>query len=130
MQTWRPQFPEKIGVLGVIPGIPSLVSQLAIQDKLRVPLLCDPEYQFHEWLGLGRFQLIEFFKPKTLAGYIKGLFKGRLISPSGKDGDLFRQGGEVLLAKNGKTMWVYRSENPTDRPQLTNLTQAFKQLKS
>ncbi len=119
---------NKFRLVGVIPGKPFLVANLAQQDGLKIPLLCDPEYLWHEWLGLGRFGLANFLKPNAIFGYIKGLLKGRSIAKSGENADLMRQGGEVFLAGNGKPLWVHRSVGPTDRPSTSDLARVLKQI--
>lgn len=121
-------MPTRVGVVGVIPGNSTLVATLAERDGLRIPLLCDPEYQWHQWLGLGRFGLAEFFKPTTIARYIRGLLKGRMTAKAGENADLMRQGGEVLVSENGQPLWVHRSENPTDRPTTLVLSQVVRPI--
>ena len=121
MQAWQKDHPT-IGILGIIPGNAQLITSLAIQDDLRFPLISDPQYHWHQWMGLGRFSLKAFLRPSVIAKYILGILKGRLISKTGPDADLMRQGGELLLTKEGKPLWAFRSQNPTNRPDLKELT--------
>ncbi len=89
-----------------------------------MPLICDPEYQWHAWLGLAQFSLFQFFRPKVLAKYIIAMLKGRGIAKAGENADFRRQGGEVLFSSDCRAVWVYRSNNPTDRPTEQSLADA------
>ncbi len=124
MQSWRDRQTEPIGLVGVIPGAAKLVSSLALQDGLHMPLICDPEYRWHAWLGLGQFSLFQFFRPKVIAKYIFGILKGIRIAKAGENAELLRQGGEVLFTSDCRAIWVYRSNDPTDRPTEQSLADA------
>lgn len=130
METWRNQKGWDLGLIGIVPGPVEMLADLIIQDDIGIPLVSDPEYRWHDWLGLGRFSLFQFFKPTVIARYISSMIKGRNIAKSGKGADLFRQGGDLILSSSGPVLWGYKSEDPTDRPSQELLSEIVKKLKS
>lgn len=99
------------------------VRDFVARDAPGFPVLRDPERAAYRAFGFGRPGALRIWAPRTLAFYARKLLRGQL--PRHFESDPFQLGGDVLLAPDGRPWWVYRSQQPADRPSVDQLLQAL-----
>ena len=88
-------------------------------------VLLDPDrsvYQAYE-LEESRWRS---WSPKTLWTYARLLLSGRKWLP--KEGDTSQMGGDFIVDSKGIVRLAYRSEEPADRPAVSQLLEILKQI--
>ena len=87
------------------------------REPVPYPILRDPGRVAYRAFGLQRREhAASIWRPKTTWYYLKSLLRGRL--PHVARADYYQLGGDVLLSPSGAVCWVYRSEEPADRPNI------------
>lgn len=89
------------------------------KERLPFPILRDPRRDGYKCFGIERKNARTIWSPGTVWYYIKRAFQGRL--PEKVKADLYQLGGDVLLDADGSVLWVYRSQNPADRPSVDEI---------
>lgn len=85
------------------------------REPIPYPILRDPERAAYRAFGLQRRErAASIWRPRTFRYYVKNVVRGRL--PHVARADYNQLGGDVLLSPSGEVGWVYRSEEPADRP--------------
>lgn len=85
------------------------------REPISYPILRDPERVAYRAFGLQRRErAASIWRPKTSWYYVKNMVRGRL--PRVARADYYQLGGDVLLSPSGAVCWVYRSQEPADRP--------------
>ena len=80
-----------------------------------IPAYGDPERTLYEAFGFDRpgFARV-WLDPRVLRRYAGLLLRGR--RPQASEQDTLQLGGDVVVDREGRVAWVYRSEGPEDRP--------------
>lgn len=89
------------------------------------PLFLDPDRQAYQAYGLER-SLWRSWGPKNLWYYFKARLQGRQTHPT--NGDTSQLGGDFIVDAQGIIRMAHRSQDPTDRPPVTQLLATLKQL--
>jgi hypothetical protein len=103
------------------------VGDFVARDKPGFPVLRDPERAAYRAFGFGRPGALRIWAPRTLAFYARKLLRGQL--PRHFQSDPFQLGGDVLVGPEGSPCWVYRSDEPADRPSVDSILQVLERLR-
>jgi peroxiredoxin len=110
-----PRLPEiaALGVRVVLVGsgapehIDAFLERNALADKA-VEVVTDPSLRAHEAAGLARSAWATF-GPRAVVDFLRAASRGHL--PRSTDGDLYQQGGAVLVDALGVVAWAH--DNPS-----------------
>lgn len=88
------------------------------------PVLLDGSRQLYKLLGFKK-SVSRVYCVKTLAYYADQKAAGRAFPKPYEDvvDDPYQMGGNIVLDKDGKIVFVYRSKTASDRPSITALLQ-------
>ena len=89
------------------------------------PLLLDPDRSVYRTFGMER-SVAKAWHPKMFLYYLRLLLKGRKLRPI--QGDPNQLGGDFLVDNQGIICYAYASEDPADRPTVTELLKVAKSL--
>lgn len=95
------------------------VQEYAEDGRLPFPALRDPRREGYRHFGIERASARNIYSPGTIWYYVRRFLQGRM--PALDSGDYYQLGGDVLLGSDGETLWVYRSQNPADRPSVEDI---------
>ena len=84
------------------------------KQRLPFPILRDPRRAAYLLFGIERRAVHKIYRPSTIWYYVRSAIRGEF--PGRTKGDMFQLGGNVLLDRDGSTLWVYQSSQPADRP--------------
>ena len=84
------------------------------KQRLPFPILRDPHRAAYLLFGIERRAVHKIYRPSTIWYYVRSAIRGEF--PGRTKGDMFQLGGNVLLDRDGSTLWVYQSSQPADRP--------------
>jgi hypothetical protein len=112
-------------VLVVSQAKPEVLSMYLSRFKWTVPLVCDPDRTAYTAFGLERTGWLTFFKPRVLAGYFRGLFKGFRVKRPYAGEDVLQLGGDFVLSRDRHVIFAHPSADPTDRPAVSDLLAAL-----
>ena len=84
----------------------------------RFTLLLDPERKAYRAYGL-EHSLARSWSPKVWLAYARLMLSGRKWR--GIQGDSGQLGGDFIVDSNGVIRFAYRSDDPTDRPSMSQL---------
>lgn len=77
--------------------------------------LCDPERALYARLGIGRASAARvWLHPAVWLAYARLLRRG--LRASAPAGDALQLGGDAVLDRAGRVVWLHRSRGPDDRP--------------
>ncbi len=82
------------------------------------PMLLDPEHRAYAAFGLGS-SVLAAWHPKMFLYYFRLLAKGRKLMPV--KGDPYQLGGDFLIDQQGMVLFAHPSDDPTDRPSVSEL---------
>ncbi len=89
---------------------------------LPYPALADEKRDAYRAYGLGRGRWWRIWGPGTVRAYIRLLGHGsRLHRPTE---DTLQLGGDFVVGRDGRLVYVYRSRRPSDRPSVDDLIAA------
>lgn len=89
------------------------------------PLLLDPARKAYQAYGLERSWL-RSWGPKNLWYYARARLSGRQVQTTGAD--TAQLGGDFIVDASGIIRLAHRSQDPTDRPSVTELLAVLRQL--
>jgi hypothetical protein len=81
---------------------------------LRYPVVADETRAVYRAYGLGRGPWWKVWGPRALLAYVRLLRAGRKLERP--TDDTLQLGGDFVVDGRGKIAYVYRSEDPDDRP--------------
>lgn len=81
-------------------------------------LLLDSDRKAYDAYGF-EYSLFRSWGVKTIMNYVRLLLQG--AKWRGIQGDSGQLGGDVIIDKHGVIKMIYRSHDPTDRPQIEHL---------
>lgn len=91
-------------------------------------VLSDPNRIAYQAFALKRLSWFRLFSPSTIWLYAKLLREGMQRQDYGKD-DYYQAGGDFLLDGGGNLLFAHRSQDPSDRPSVARLLEAFDRIK-
>ncbi len=98
----------------------SRVREYRERESTPFPILRDPRRAGYQAFGIERRDnAMSLWRPKTFWYYVKSTLRGKL--PKVARVDHYQLGGDVLLSSTGEVCWVYRSEEPADRPSINKV---------
>ena len=89
-------------------------------------LLVDEERDTYRGFGLGRGSVWKVWGPKVWAEYLRLIRRGR--RPQRTHEDTLQLGGDVVVDRRGRIAFLYRSDDPTDRPTIVALIAVIRTL--
>jgi hypothetical protein len=110
-----------INVAAVSMSRPDVLAQYVAKRPSPVPILADPERKVYAALGLGRTTWARLLRPRIAWRYLKLIAGGERVRRVPEGEDPLQTGGDFLVSRDGRVLWAYRSEDPTDRPSIDEL---------
>lgn len=96
-----------------------MASAYVDETGLEWPLLLDEDRELYQAYGLLVGSWWALYNPISILKYLRLIGGGR---KPGKPGRHWNQlGGNILIDPAGIVRWIHRSENPHDRPDLSEL---------
>jgi hypothetical protein len=80
------------------------------------PFVCDPDRHTFRTFGLERGTHAMLLKPRVIGHYLRRLFGGWRVRPVAKGEDVLQLGGDVVLDRDHRIVFLHRSRTPPDRP--------------
>ena len=113
--------PTGIRLVAVNFDTPARVARYAQAFGRGVLFLCDPDRAVYDRLALGRATRRRvWLHPAVWRTYARLLRNGQ--RPAGPAGDTLQLGGDVIVDRDLRVSWVYRSRGPEDRPAAAEVT--------
>lgn len=113
-------------VLAVSFTRPERVAAYLERYPLPFPAVSDPERAAYRAFALGRTGWGAFFRPSVLLGYFRLMFRGWLPKQPGEGEDVLQLGGDFVIDRQGRLVYAYPSEGPTDRPRVEEVVAAMR----
>lgn len=92
-----------------------------------LPLLLDQDLRLYQGVGLRRLVGVAW-DLKVFIGYAEAVVGGRVDRLAWPGDDVTVLGGDVMLNASGKVVYVYRSKEQYDRPQVSTLLNALEEI--
>lgn len=80
------------------------------------PVVADPEFKAYRAFELQKGTWWQVAGPRAIVGYLKLMLRGRLPGKHTKGDDVKQLGGDFVLDASGRLLYLYRSQESTDRP--------------
>ncbi|MBX9581836.1 MAG: AhpC/TSA family protein [Gemmataceae bacterium] len=112
-------------ILAVCQAQPDHLGAFLSRARWDVPVVSDPDRTAYRAFGLERTGRLTFFRPKVLAGYLRGLLRGYGLKKPVAGEDVRQLGGDFILDRAGGVVYEYRSADPADRPAVEELQEAI-----
>lgn len=87
-----------------------------------LPVLVDRDRESYRDYGFGRGSVADVWAPKVWLAYARLLLAGRRLRRPVED--TLQLGGDVVVGADGTIAYVFRSEDPDDRPPVDELLAA------
>ena len=92
-----------------------------------LPLLLDQDMQLYKHIGLQRLVSVAW-DLKVFNGYADAVVGGRVDRLAWPGDDVTVIGGDFICDSEGTAVYVYRSKEQYDRPEVTNLLERLEQV--
>ena len=102
---------------------PAALADYGRRQRLPYELLSDEALLSYDAFGLGRKGGPRLLTPGIVAVYLRGLVRGRW--PRLTTSDRGRLGGNVVVDRAGRVVYLYRSTVAEDRPPIDELLRAL-----
>ena len=89
------------------------------------PVVADPEFEAYRAFELQKGTWWQVAGPQAIVGYLKLMLRGRLPDKHTKGDDVKQLGGDFVLDASGRLLYLYRSQESTDRPSPEELLQVL-----
>ena len=106
---------------------PTEVTRFIAHEAIPFPVLSDVPRRAYAAFGLQRGRASKIWGWSTAKVYLRDLLGGHL--PRLPHGDLSQLGGDVVLDAGGRVLFLYRSENPTDRPSIETILAVIRSVR-
>jgi hypothetical protein len=121
------EFERNGGKLAVVGnGWPAMAKSWA--DKVGFPpsveVLTDPSRKAYDLASLKRSAVLTLFNPRSLARWVRARLRG--FKQGRPAGDVWQQGGALVILPPGKIAYRYVSLGPGDHPSTATLLDALK----
>jgi hypothetical protein len=100
---------------------PATLTHYLASRPLPFPIVADPDRKVYAALGLGRTSWLRFMRPAIIWRYLKMVAAGAKVRQVPEGEDALQTGGDFLIAADGRILWEYRTDDPTDRPSINQL---------
>lgn len=129
MKSFKDEF-DRRGVAIVVVSFAEPAKIIPYQEYHRWPfvILADPNRTAYREFGLKRLSLSRVLSFSTLLLYTRLLLKGMRLQSYGRD-DYYQGGGDFLLDSRGNILFAHRSDDPADRPAISDLLAAIDRLR-
>jgi len=104
---------------------PARLGQYLKSTSWQFRVLADPEMKAYRAFGLGRAGWLRLLRPRVMAAYFSLLVRGR--RPHMAQEDVHQLGGDFVLDQEGRVVYEYRSQDPADRPSVSELVRAVEE---
>ncbi|CAF2521458.1 unnamed protein product [Rotaria sp. Silwood2] len=85
-------------------------------------IYCDSDRRLYRHFGFPAKAYARVWNVQTLDYYVEQKLSGRqLPTKLDKNDDPNQMGGNAIIDRNGRVIWVYKSKTPTDRPNVKQL---------
>ena len=105
-------------------------SKPAAVAAMTLPLatVCDPERTAYRYFGLDRGRWSMFLRGNVLMRYLRLIFTGWRPHSGEAGEDMLQLGGDFILSSDRRLVYAYRSNDPADRPKVSELVSQVQQL--
>lgn len=111
----------KIVVISFVP--PDRLAQYLAMRPWPFPVLADPQRHAYRAFGLESAGWARLVRPRVILSYIRLILRGRVPRPARED--VHQLGGDFVLDRHGRIIFEYRSQDPADRPPVSDLLKAL-----
>jgi hypothetical protein len=112
------------GVLVVTQSRPEAVAGVS----LPLPTVCDPDRAAYRYFGLDRGRWSMFLRGRVLARYLRLIVAGWRPHRGEAVEDMLQLGGDFILSADRRLLYAHRSNDPADRPAVTDLVEQVRHL--
>lgn len=85
-------------------------------------LYCDPHRHLYRYFGFPANAYARVWNVETLDYYVEQKLSGKkLPTKLDENDDPNQMGGDVIISRDGRVIWMQRSKSPTDRPSVQQL---------
>lgn len=102
---------------------PARAAMFANAESVPFPLLLDPTRRAYAAFGLQKGTASRLWGWSTLTAYLRGIVQGRRLALP--HADITQLGGDFVLNAEGRIVFVHRSEEPADRPAISEILAAL-----
>lgn len=104
-----------VDVVAVGHAPPAVTARFVARDQLPFPVVTDPSKASYRAMGLARVPFVHFFKPRIVWDAIKKLMRGAEFRRLTRTEDIYQLGGDFLIDRDRRVLFVYPSVDATDR---------------
>ena len=91
-------------------------------------IYCDRDRRLYRHFGFPANAFARVWNIQTLDYYVEQKLNGiHLPTKFDKNDDPNQMGGDAIIGRDGRIIWVHKSESPTDRPNIKQLQCALEQ---
>lgn len=92
------------------------------ETKCSFDIYCDSDRHLYQYFGFPAKAYARVWNTETLDYYVEQKLSGRkLPSKLDQNDDPNQMGGDVIVDRHGRVIWVYKSKTPIDRPDVKQL---------
>jgi hypothetical protein len=106
-------------------GTTELAKQWIVETNAAFQFLIDPQRKTYQAYGLD-YSLARSWSPKVWMEYARLMIRGRRWR--GIQGDSGQLGGDFVVDREGILQLTYRSQDPTDRPEVSYLLERLDEI--
>jgi AhpC/TSA antioxidant enzyme len=89
-----------------------------------IPVYADPERTAYAALGLGKTTVARLLRPGVVLKYLSFILRGWKVRRVPEGEDPLQLGGDVLIGRDRRLLWIQRGTSPVDRPSVEMLLKA------
>lgn len=128
VKSFKVEFDRRnVSIVVVSFADPSKLVHYQKQHQWPFTILADPQRIAYRAFSLKSLSWFQVFSPATLLGYWKFFRAGMKREDYGKE-DIHQSGGDFLLDHEGNILLAHRSQDPADRPSVTELLREIDRL--
>ena len=104
------------------------VAHYVAKYPLPFPVVSDPDKTAYKTFALGRTPWWTFARPDVIWKYIRLMLRGWKLWKLQEKDDLLQLGGDFVVDGHRRVMFAYPSQNPTDRPDISEIVRVLEEL--
>lgn len=101
------------------------VAEFAEKMRLPFPIWSDPQRRIYATLGMERMPARRLWQPRVILGYLRRILQGWLPWRPAPGADVLQLGGDLILDRQGRVVFLHKSADPTDRPSVQAMLDAL-----
>jgi len=119
-----------LGLVVVSQGRPAVLAQFLGRHPKPFPIVGDPDRALYRAVGLDRVTWRSFAKPRVLLAYLQEIWHGAKLRRPYAGEDVLQRGGDFVVDRAGREVFVHRSPDSTSRPAVASILEAVEVTRS